>query len=182
MDNNLLRFKEAQKESYASAYKELQAGKKKTHWMWYIFPQIKGLGRSSMATYYAIHDMKEAVAYLQDEELHTHLVNLCEVLLLQEKTNSIEIFGSIDSQKLQSSMTLFSYAAELLREKDAAKSGKMPTLFINTNEEDTENQIFNQVLEKFFNGKKDKATESLIFFGELPKEMPKFTKNEQKLR
>nr|WP_315245882.1 DUF1810 domain-containing protein [uncultured Flavobacterium sp.] len=107
-NNDLTRFLDAQNKLYLTAYSELKKGKKETHWMWFIFPQIKGLGKSTLAKYYAIADLKEAEDFLNHPILAKHLIEICKVLL-EYKAKSIEaILGELDARKLRSSMTLFS--------------------------------------------------------------------------
>ncbi|WP_369434701.1 DUF1810 domain-containing protein [Mucilaginibacter yixingensis] len=108
-----------------------------THWMWFIFPQIAGLGLSSTSKYYAIKDMDEAVAYLAHPELGARLVEISNALLLLPGNDAHQVFGSPDDMKLQSSMTLF---AQL----DGAP------------------QVFRQVLDKYFDGEPDKQTLQLV--------------------
>ncbi len=181
METNLERFKEAQKESYPRAYEELKSGKKKTHWMWYIFPQIKGLGHSANATYYAIEDISEAIAYLEDEELYTNLVSLCEILLEPDKCSIGKIFGRIDTIKLQSSMTLFSYATEIAEAKHLREeSTGMPELFSKSSKHRETDRVFDAVLDKFYNGEKDHSTESILFFDNKSQGMEVFTLNNTK--
>lgn len=129
---DLSRFIEAQEKTYKDAFIEIKNGKKESHWMWYIFPQIKGLGFSEISSFYAISDLDEAKEYLNNEILGTRLVEISNALLTLNSNNSIEIFGSIDSLKLKSSMTLFSLVSE--------------------------NTVFQKVLDKFFEGEKDKKT------------------------
>jgi uncharacterized protein (DUF1810 family) len=107
-NNDLTRFLDAQNKLYLTAYSELKKGKKETHWMWFIFPQLKGLGKSTIAKYYALADLKEAEHFLNHPVLAKHLIEICNVLL-EYKTKSIEaILGELDARKLRSSMTLFS--------------------------------------------------------------------------
>ncbi|KFF05505.1 DUF1810 domain-containing protein [Flavobacterium reichenbachii] len=107
-NNDLIRFLDAQNKLYLTAYSELKKGKKETHWMWFIFPQIKGLGKSNIAKHYAIADLEEAKAYLNHPILSKHLVEIAQ-LLLQYKKKSIEsILGDLDARKLRSSLSLFS--------------------------------------------------------------------------
>ena len=107
-NNDLTRFLDAQNKLYLTAYSELKKGKKESHWMWFIFPQIKGLGKSTIAKYYALADLKEAEDFLNHPVLAKHLIEICNVLL-EYKTKSIEaILGELDARKLRSSMTLFS--------------------------------------------------------------------------
>ena len=109
-NNDLTRFLDAQNKLYLTAYSELKKGKKETHWMWFIFPQIKGLGKSTIAKYYALADLKEAEDFLNHPILAKHLIEICKVLL-EFKTKSIEaVLGELNARKLRSSMTLFSQA------------------------------------------------------------------------
>ena len=135
--DTLDRFVEAQEKMYPIALKELKAGKKRSHWMWYIFPQLRGLGMSSMAHTYGISGLDEAKAYLEHPVLSERIYELCGVLLEHKDKSTYEIFGSIDEMKLKSSMTLFA-----LISKDGS--------------------IFHQVLDFFFDGKMDKVTLQLI--------------------
>ena len=129
---NLDRFIEAHEEDYERALREIKNGRKLTHWMWYIFPQITGLGMSDTARYYEIKSLEEARSYLNNELLRTHLIEIASVLLELNTNDPIEIFGDIDALKLKSSMTLFSYISN--------------------------NEIFNKVIDKYFNGNKDLTT------------------------
>ena len=132
----LQRFHEAQKDVYDLALSELQRGHKESHWMWYIFPQIKGLGMSPYSQYYGIAGKTEAKAYLADPVLKERLIRLCEVLLSLETDDAHTIFSNIDTIKLCSCMTLF----------DAVSDEK----------------IFQQVLDRFFEGQKDEKTLALL--------------------
>ncbi len=136
-NHNLLRFVEAQNAVYENAVKEIRNGKKNGHWMWFIFPQISGLGFSEMAKFYAIKNENEASAYLNHAVLGTRLVEISNELLNLHTQNSVAIFGTVDSLKLKSSMTLFSLL------------------------EDT-NPIFMKVLDRFFNATRDEATARLL--------------------
>lgn len=129
---NLERFIKAQENLYNQALNEIKMGEKKTHWMWYIFPQIKGLGFSEISNYYAIEDLDEATAYLENKILKQRLIEISKALLKLETNNPIEIFGVIDSIKLKSSMTLFSLVSN--------------------------ESIFENILEKFYEGEKDEKT------------------------
>lgn len=129
---NLNRFIEAHEEDYERALREIKNGRKLTHWMWYIFPQIKGLGMSETAKYYEIKSLEEAYAYLKNELLKSHLIEISNALLELHTNDPIEVFGNIDSLKLKSSMTLFAYISD--------------------------DEIFNKVIDKFFNGNKDLNT------------------------
>src|SRR5689334_1276863 len=104
---NLQRFLTAQAEDYECALAELQRGRKESHWIWYIFPQVAGLGHSSMSQEYAIRSRDEAIAYLEHITLGARLRRCCEALLKLQGTNVQEIMGYPDDLKLRSSMTLF---------------------------------------------------------------------------
>jgi uncharacterized protein (DUF1810 family) len=133
---NLERFIDAQERSYQIALSEIKNGKKQSHWMWYIFPQVQGLGFSDTSKFYAIKNIDEAKEFLLHPVLGNRLVNLCNELLKLESDNANSIFGSPDDLKLKSSMTLFS------------------SLNINP--------VFQMVLDKFFNGTGDNKTLELI--------------------
>jgi len=131
--HNLERFITAQAQDYESALGELRAGKKKSHWIWYIFPQIAGLGFSPMAARYAIQSKAEAIAYLEHKILGARLIE-CSVALLSLNGQRIEdIMGSPDDLKLRSSMTLF---------KEVSSS----------------DSVFHDVLKIFYSGGEDSKT------------------------
>jgi uncharacterized protein (DUF1810 family) len=133
----LQRFHKAQEQTYHNAFSEIRNGKKTSHWMWFIFPQIAGLGFSEISKFYAIRDLREAELYLKDDILAGRLISINKLLLEIRGKTAHEIFGSPDDSKLKSSMTLFSSV------KDA-------------------NPIFQQVLDHYFNGNKDAKTLQLI--------------------
>jgi uncharacterized protein (DUF1810 family) len=136
-NNGLMRFLEAQNQVYLKALSEIKEGKKNSHWMWYIFPQIKGLGSSETAKQYGIKDLNEATAYLQHPVLGKHLIEISEeVLNLSEKT-ATHIFGTPDDLKLRSCMTLFANVK-------------------NTN------VVFQKIIVKYFNGLPDELTLELL--------------------
>ncbi len=135
--NNLQRFIDAQKIDYAQALSEIKNGKKQSHWMWYVFPQVKGLGFSETSKYYAIADREEAEKFLRHPVLGGRLIEICKALLELKTNDAHQIFGSPDDLKLKSSMTLFSS----VQNSDA---------------------VFEMVLEKFFGGKKDDKTLNLM--------------------
>lgn len=133
---NLERFLKAQAESYEIALNEIKQGRKQSHWMWYIFLQIKGLGHSSTAKYYAIQDKNEAENYINHPILSNRLMEISEELLKIDSDNPNEVFGHPDDMKLKSSMTLF---------------------YLISNE-----IVFKRVLEKFFRGELDKRTVEIL--------------------
>jgi uncharacterized protein (DUF1810 family) len=135
--NNLSRFIEAQEGSYNRALSEVKKGKKQSHWMWYIFPQIQSLGFSETSMFYAIKDIDEAAAFLEHPVLGSRLVEISKELLALQSNNPNKILGSPDDVKLQSSMTLF---ASL----------------------DNTDPVFQQVLDKFYDGAKDQKTLRII--------------------
>ena len=137
---DLERFRDAHRRDFAQAYAEIQNGYKETHWMWYIFPQIQGLGRSSTAQYYAISDIEEAVEFLSVPYLGDNLRAISKELLSKSTNDAEDIFGYIDAMKLKSSMTLFRVAGEMC----------------------DENRVFYDVLTKYFNGEFDEKTLELI--------------------
>ena len=131
--NSLDRFLEAQERMYETALKEIKNGEKESHWMWYIFPQLRGLGRSQMAYTYGINGLEEAKAYLDHPVLSARLIEISEALLKHKNQDIENILGDIDAMKLRSSMTLFALISE-------------------------ENSVFHQVLDCFYDGKMDKQT------------------------
>lgn len=104
-------FIQAQNTIYPSVIKELTEGQKRTHWMWFIFPQVKGLGQSTMSRRFAIESLEQARAYLQHDVLGARLIECAELLLLHPDKSALDIFGSPDNLKLHSSLTLFAFAA-----------------------------------------------------------------------
>jgi uncharacterized protein (DUF1810 family) len=133
--HDLDRFVDAQDShgTYEQALSELRAGSKRSHWMWFVFPQLAGLGRSAMAQAYAISDLAEARAYLEHPVLGPRLVTAAESVLTHRDRTAEQILGSIDAIKLRSSMTLFAHA-------DAGQT------------------VFRSVLNQFFDGEDDPAT------------------------
>lgn len=103
----LERFVEVQKRDYKIALEEVRSGQKRTHWIWYIFPQMYGLGHSCYANLYGIRDRKEAEEYLKDKTLGKRLREITSTLLQHEGKSAEEIFGELDAMKVISSMTLF---------------------------------------------------------------------------
>lgn len=134
---NLKRFENAQERDYAIALSEIKQGRKRSHWIWYIFPQIQGLGFSQTSRFYAIENKEEAEAYLQDPLLGKRLAEISEALLQLPGNNATLVMGSPDDVKLKSSMTLFASLPHTL-------------------------PVFQAVLDKFFNGKNDETTLRII--------------------
>ena len=137
MDGSLQRFVAAQEEVYAQALAELRRGRKQSHWMWFIFPQLAGLGRSDTALYYAIASADEARAYLAQPLLGPRLDECTRAVLGHAGKSAEEIFGSVDAIKFGSSMTLF----------DAVTGGAAP---------------FADALDAFYAGGRDGATLALL--------------------
>ncbi|MEJ5245832.1 MAG: DUF1810 domain-containing protein [Bacteroidota bacterium] len=134
---DLNRFIQAQATSYEIALSEIKSGKKLSHWMWFVFPQMRGLGGSQMSYYYGIESIDEAKAYLEHNILGTRLIEISGELLNLNTNDPVAILGSIDAMKLRSSMTLFSFV-------EGAPD------------------VFKQVLEKFFAGNVCMKTVELI--------------------
>ena len=130
---DLSRYIRAQERTHASALRELKNGYKSSHWSWWEIPQIIGLGRTFTSREYAIKDLNEAKEYLENEALHTHLLELCEALLSLETNDAEYVMGYPDDLKLRSCMTLFQKA-------------------------DPECGTFQAVLDKYFNGRPDEKT------------------------
>ena len=135
--SDLQRFFDAQNGNYGAAWEEIKSGRKRSCWMWYVFPQIQGLGYSSMAKRYEIRDLQEAREYLQNDILRNRLEEICRAALEAESDDAYLVFGSPDDLKLKSSMTLFEAA-------------------------EPENELFKKVLEKYFQGKRDMRTLKIL--------------------
>lgn len=134
MDSNSLnRFLKAQESMYGTALEEMKNGKKESHWIWYIFPQLRGLGYSPKAYTYGINGLEEAKAYLEHPVLSARLIEITEALLAHKGENIEDIIGNIDALKLRSSMTLFALLSE-------------------------NNSVFHQVLDCFYDGDMDELT------------------------
>jgi uncharacterized protein (DUF1810 family) len=129
----LQRFVDAQNPVYGQVCAEMRAGRKRSHWIWFVFPQIAGLGASAMAQRYAISSLAEADAYLLHPMLGARLVECTQFVLAADAGSAEEIFGGIDAMKFRSSMTLFARAAP-------------------------DNPVFRQALEKYFGGRPDPLT------------------------
>jgi len=135
--DDLQRFIDAQEADFDTALAEIKNGRKSSHWMWYIFPQLRGLGSSDTSIYYGIQSIDEAESYINHPVLGQRLIEMCLALLQLKSDNANEIFGSPDDLKLRSSMTLFA---------------SLPDAY----------PVFQSVLEKFFNGEADDKTLRLI--------------------
>lgn len=136
-ENNLKRFIDAQQTSYKTAFTEIKNGRKRSHWMWFIFPQIQGLGFSETSRFYGIKDIEEAEEYLKHPILGNRLVEISNALLGLQLNNANQIFGSPDDMKLKSCMTLFAALPDT-------------------------NPVFQLVLKKFFDGTKDNKTLQIL--------------------
>ena len=134
---NLNRFLEAQMTTYEGAILELARGRKESHWIWYVFPQIDGLGRSDTAKLYSIKSLKEGRAYLEHPVLGPRLVEACEILLSLKDASMDEVMGFPDDLKLLSSMTLF----------DALSDSS---------------SIFTKIIEIYFDDERDEASLEII--------------------
>ena len=134
--DGLERFVQAQEGSYARALQEIKNGRKTSHWMWYIFPQLSGLGHSQTARYYAIRDRAEAAAYMAHPVLGSRLLEISSELLKLKSSDAREIMGWPDALKLKSSMTLFGLVSR--------------------------EPVFRQVLEQYFGGEEDQYTVQAI--------------------
>lgn len=137
-NKELLRFLDAQNKLYLSALSEIKKGKKESPWMWFIFPQIKGLGSCDTSKFYEIKNVDEAIAFLEHPILGKHLLEITSELIKTDEKTASEIFGNPDDEKLQSCMTLF-----------ASIQNSEP--------------IFEQVLDKYFQGSTDFHTLQLLY-------------------
>lgn len=135
--SNLNRFLEAQETKYNDALSEIKNGRKLTHWMWYIFPQIAGIGFTDFNVFYAIQNKEEATQYLNHPILGKRLIEITKVVIEINGKTALEIFGKPDERKLKSTMTLFTILND-------------------------PNPIFQQVLDKYYKGMKDENTLKLI--------------------
>jgi len=133
---DLQRFVDAQSSTYDRALAELRAGRKSSHWMWFVFPQVAGLGRSATAQHYAVSGAAEARAYLAHPVLGPRLRESARALTDLDATDPVRVLGGIDAQKLRSSMTLFAAVSD--------------------------DPVFAQVLDQYFGGARDDATTSRL--------------------
>ena len=133
---NLGRFVDAHCNTYTSALKEIQFGKKQSHWMWYIFPQLRGLGHSHTSDYYGIADRDEAIIFLHHPTLGRNLMEITKAMLAIDGKSADEILGRTDALKFRSSMTLFNSVSP--------------------------NSIFSEALHKYYKGKEDNRTLAML--------------------
>ena len=131
--DRLIKVQNDKYEGYDSALSEIRQGRKHGHWIWYVFPQLKNLGRSSTAQFYGIDDIAEGRAYLDNPVLRERLIEISQALFEIEETNPVKLLGHTDSVKVKSSMTLFLTADQSI-------------------------EIFCKVLDKFYQGKLDTLT------------------------
>ncbi len=141
--HDLDRFLAAQDGGYAAVVEELRRGHKTGHWIWYIFPQVAGLGRSELSRFYAIASLDEARAYLAHPVLGARLRECAELLLTVPVRTAREILGDVDARKVRSSMTLFHRAGP-------------------------DDPVFQRVLDRFYDGIPDAATDRLLELARLP--------------
>jgi uncharacterized protein (DUF1810 family) len=134
---NLNRFVEAQQDDYTRALAEIRSGRKRSHWMWYVFPQLEGLGQSSMSRRYSIKSVPEADAYLRHPMLGPRLLECCQAALDVDGRSALEIFGSPDDMKLRSCATLFACVSPA-------------------------GSVFHRLLDKYFGGEPDDNTIRLM--------------------
>ena len=134
---SIQRFVNAHTTSYSTALKEIKSGHKQSHWIWYIFPQLKGLGFSYMSDFYGIENLNEAQEYMKHPILAKHMIEICNALLLLDNDDSDDVMGYPDNLKLCSSMTLFKHA-------------------------NPDIEIFQKVLDKFFSGIEDEKTLEML--------------------
>lgn len=137
---SLLRFHQAQTGNYSgyeTALREIRAGKKASHWMWYIFPQLRGLGKSDTAQFYGLTDLEEARGYAADPVLGARLEEISRAMLEQPDPSAWSVLGHTDAMKLCSCMTLFEIA-------------------------DPDRNVYGQVLDRFYQGRRDARTLKLL--------------------
>jgi uncharacterized protein (DUF1810 family) len=139
-DRDLIRYVDAQYSMYPCVVEELTNGCKRTHWMWFIFPQVAGLGRTATAQHYAIRDLDQARRYLADSVLGPRLRQVVGLMMNQKGKSALEILGSPDDLKFRSSLTLFREAAT----------------------EDSDRTLFTEALDQFYRGEADTRTLELL--------------------
>jgi uncharacterized protein (DUF1810 family) len=139
-DPDLIRFVDAQDQIYEQVVEELTEGRKQTHWMWFIFPQLAGLGRSTMAQHYAIRDLDQARRYLADSILGPRLRQVVRLMIDQKNKSAFDVLGSPDDLKFRSCLTLFREAAT----------------------DDSDRALFTKALNQFYRGQSDDRTLELM--------------------
>lgn len=137
LNEGIERFLRAQQNVYLQALDEIKSGKKQSHWMWFVFPQIRGLGFTQYNVYFGLKNLDEAGQYLNDPVLGKRLIEISEALLAQDGKTALEIFGKPDQRKLRSCMTLFS---------------RIPNA----------DPVFLKVLEKYYHGQMDDKTIAIL--------------------
>ena len=137
-NKGLVRFLDAQNKLYLSALSEIKKGRKESPWMWFIFPQIKGLGSCDTSKFYEIKNADEAIAFLEHPILGKHLIEITAELIKTDEKTAEDIFGNPDNEKLQSCMTLFASVQNI-------------------------EPVFNEVLDKYFDGSSDFHTIQLLY-------------------
>ena len=136
-EDGIERFISAQQDTYARALEEIRSGRKRSHWMWFVFPQIRGLGFTDYNVYFGLKDLDEAREYLNDPVLGKRLVEISQAVLGLNGKTALEIFGKPDQRKLRSCMTLFSRIADA-------------------------DPVFAKVLQKYYGGILDEKTISIL--------------------
>jgi uncharacterized protein (DUF1810 family) len=139
-DPNLIRFVEAQARVHDQVVKELTAGSKRSHWIWFVFPQLSGIGRSAMAERYAIRDLDQARRYLANPTLGERLRHDVRLMLRHNDKSALQILGSPDDLKFRSCLTLFAHATS----------------------NDDERALFTRALDQFYRGEADPLTDQLL--------------------
>ena len=139
-DPDLIRFVDAQDQIYEQVVEELTEGRKQTHWIWFIFPQLAGLGRSTMAQHYAIRDLDQARRYLADSILGPRLRQVVRLMIDQKNKSAFDVLGSPDDLKFRSCLTLFREAAT----------------------DDSDRALFTKALNQFYRGQSDDRTLELM--------------------
>ena len=145
--DDLVRFIKAQESDYARALAEIKSGRKRTHWMWFIFPQLTGLGHNALAQRYAIRDLEQARRYLADPMLGSRLRDGVRLMIGHKGRSALEILGFPDDLKFRSSLTLFAKAAS----------------------DNSDRMLFQEALDQFYNGMPDPRTLELL--GSSPQDM-----------
>jgi uncharacterized protein (DUF1810 family) len=153
-DADLIRFLDAQDEIYDRVIEELTTGRKHSHWMWFIFPQVAGLGRSSTTERYAIWDLDQARRYLADPILGARLREMVRLVMEHKGKSAFEILGSPDDLKFRSCLTLFREAASEFRE--------VASEFREVASENSDRVLFTKALDQFYRGQLDSRTLELV--------------------